>query len=150
MSTGTRPKSVIKDLSMGAINCSSETTAVNTVTKTTQDATVSKRGMWFEPVREIMELIVLRKLILQKHMHSHPVGLGVWFLVGPFVYFHTLCVRTMKPLARLCGCAGSSEPSLVAYVISTIILWAGSFSCIIPSLSVGYTQGPYIRLIYRI
>ena len=32
---------------------------------------------------------VLCKLILQKRMHSHPVGLDVWFLVGPFVSFHT-------------------------------------------------------------
>ena len=49
------------------------------------------------------------------------------FLVGPFVYFHTSCVRTAKALARLRGCAGSPEPSLVAYVISTIISRAGSF-----------------------
>ena len=52
--------------------------------------------------------------------------LDVWFLIGPFVYFHTLCVRTAKALARLCGCAGSPESSLVAYVISTKISWAGS------------------------
>ena len=31
-------------------------------------------------------------------------------------------------VARLCGNAGSPEPSLVAYVISTIISWAGSNS----------------------
>ena len=31
------------------------------------------------------------------------------------------CVRIAKALARLRGCAGSPEPSLVAYVISTII-----------------------------
>ena len=37
------------------------------------------------------------------------------------MYFHTLCVRTANDLARLPGCAGSPEPSLVAYVISTII-----------------------------
>ena len=54
------------------------------------------------------------------------VGLDTWFLVGPFVYFHTLCVRTAKALARLRGHAGSPERSLVAYVISTIISWAGS------------------------
>ena len=36
------------------------------------------------------------------------------------------CVRTAKALVRLRGCAGSPEPSLVAYVISTIISWAGS------------------------
>ena len=47
-------------------------------------------------------------------------------LVGPFVYFHSSCGRTAKALTRLRGCAGSSEPSLVAYVISTIISWAGS------------------------
>ena len=58
---------------------------------------------------------------------SHPVGLDVWILVGPFIYFHTSWVQTAKALARLRGCAGSPEPSLVAKVISTIISWAGSF-----------------------
>ena len=38
-----------------------------------------------------------------------------------FVFFHTSCVRTVKAVARLCGCAGSPQPSVVAYVISTII-----------------------------
>ena len=56
-----------------------------------------------------MALFVLRKLILHPRMRSHPVGLGVWFLVGPFVYFHSSCVRTAKALA-----------------ISTIVSWAGS------------------------
>ena len=79
-----------------------------------------------EPAHEIMALFVLRKLILQSHMRSHPVGLDVWFLVGPFVYFHTSSVRIATALVRLCGCAGSHEPSLVAYVISTIISWTGS------------------------
>ena len=59
-------------------------------------------------------------------------GYGIWlyqFLIIAYLFtFHTLCVRTAKALARLCGCAGSPEPSLVAYVISTIIWWAGSFS----------------------
>ena len=81
-----------------------------------------------EPAHEIMAFFVLRKLILQSRMRSQPVGLDVWFLVGPFVYVHTLCVRTEKALARLRGCAGSPEPSLVAYVISTIISLAGSIS----------------------
>ena len=48
-----------------------------------------------------MALFVLRKLILQKLMRSHPVGLDVWCLVGSFVYFHTSCVRIAKALARL-------------------------------------------------
>ena len=84
-----------------------------------------KIGSSIEPSHEIMALLVLRKPI-QTRMRSHPVGLDVWFLVGPFVYFHTSCVRTAKALARLPGCAGSPEPSLVAYVISTIISWACS------------------------
>ena len=72
-----------------------------------------------EQAHEIMALFVLRKLIFQTRNRSHPVWLDFWFLVGPFVYFHTSCMRTAKALARLCG-------SLVAYVISTIISWAGS------------------------
>ena len=77
-----------------------------------------------EPTHEIMVLFVLRKLILQTRMRCLPVGLDVWIRVGLFVFFHTSCMRTA--LARLRECAGSPEPSLVAYVISTIISWAGS------------------------
>ena len=55
----------------------------------------------FEPVHEIIVLFVLRKLILQTRMRSHPVGQDVWFLIEPFVYFHTSCVRTAKILVRL-------------------------------------------------
>ena len=54
-----------------------------------------------EPSHEIMVLFILRKLIFQTCMHSHPAGLDVWFLVRPFVYFHTSCVRSVKALARL-------------------------------------------------
>ena len=85
------------------------------------------RYFLFEPCHENMVLSVLRKLIHQTPMHSHPVRPDVWFLVGPCVYFHTSCVWTAKDLVRLHGRAGSPEPSLVAYVISTIISWAGSF-----------------------
>ena len=50
-----------------------------------------------------MALFVLRKLILQTRMLSHPVGqVDVWFLFEPFVYFHTLCVWTTKAAGRLC------------------------------------------------
>ena len=76
---------------------------------------------------EIMVLFILRKVILQTHIRSHPVGLDVWCLVGPFLHFHTSYMRTAKALARLCGCAGSPELSPVACVIRTIISWAGSF-----------------------
>ena len=74
-----------------------------------------------EPPHEIMALIVFRKLNLQTRMRSHPLELHVWFLVRPFVYFHTLCLRTAKALARRRGCAVSPEPSLFAYAVSTII-----------------------------
>ena len=60
----------------------------------------------FESAHEIMVLFVLCKLILQTLMHSHPVGLDVWFLVGPFISSHTSCVQTAKALARLPRCAG--------------------------------------------
>ena len=109
----------------------------------------------FGPTHEIMALIALCKLNLQTRMRSNPLGLHVWILVRPFVYFHTLCVRTAKALARLRRCEGSGEtaqmrrlwrdcadakalarlrrcavspePSQFAYAISTIISWAGSF-----------------------
>ena len=76
-----------------------------------------------------MALFVLRKLIFQMRMRSHPVALDIWFFVGPFLYmyFHTSWVRTVEVLVRLRGCADSPEPSLVACVISTIISWASSF-----------------------
>ena len=64
------------------------------------DSNVAKSKILESP-HEIMALFFLRKLIAQMHMPSHPVGLHVSFLVGPFVYFHTSCVRTAKALARL-------------------------------------------------
>ena len=36
-----------------------------------------------EPTHEILALFVLRKLILQTHMRSHPVGLDLWFWSDP-------------------------------------------------------------------
>ena len=80
-----------------------------------------------EPPCEIMALFILHKLILQTCIRSHPVGLDVWFLVGPFVYFRTSCVWTAKALTRLRGRAGLPEHSLVAYVVSTLISCAGSY-----------------------
>ena len=74
-----------------------------------------------EPSHENMAPFVLRKIILQTRMRSHPLGQDVWFLVGPFVYFNTSCERTMKTLAKLRGCVNLPGPSLVAFVISAII-----------------------------
>ena len=69
---------------------------------------------------EIMALFFLRKGIIQTCIRSHPVELDVWFLVGPF---HSSCVWTAKALARLCRCAGSPEPWLVACVIMSWLNW---------------------------
>ena len=81
----------------------------------------------YELTHGIKALIALRKLNLQMCMLSHPMGLHVWFLVGSFNYFHTSCVRTAKALVRLCAYAGLPESSLVAYAVSIIISWSGSY-----------------------
>ena len=78
-----------------------------------------------EPAHKIMVLFVRHKVTLQTCMCIHPVGLDVWFLIRSFIHFHASCVRTAKTLAKLRGCTGLSEPSLAAYVISTIISCAG-------------------------
>ena len=80
----------------------------------------------YESTHEIMALIALHKLNLQTRMRSIPLGLYVWFFVRPFVYFHTLCVQTVKALVMR-GCAVLPELSLFAYAVSTIISWAGTY-----------------------
>ena len=69
-------------------------------------------------------------ILAEYSLHSYTFRWALWpmglWLVGPFVNFHTSCVRTAKAMAGLHICAGSPEPSLVAYMISTKILWAGS------------------------
>ena len=64
--------------------------------------------------------------------HAQPTRVTRYLIfVRPFVHFHTSCVRKVKALARLRGCAGSPEPSLVANVIRSwliyyfIINWIG-------------------------
>ena len=70
-----------------------------------------------------MALFVLRKLLLQTRMRSHQ---DFWSDPSSTSILHVCEQRTAKALARLRGCAGSPEPLLVTYVISTIISWAGS------------------------
>ena len=85
----------------------------------------------FEPSHEIMSLFVLRKLILQTRMRSHPVGLDVLSFgrtLRLLPYFMCVNCEGSGEIARMRRDPCSSpEPSLVAYVISTIISWAGSF-----------------------
>ena len=57
-------------------------------------------------------------------------------------------MQTAKALVRMRGCAGSPQPSLVAYVISTIISRAGSIKIFFPYLSVKtYVVGIRIALV---
>ena len=65
---------------------------------------LSIRGQKFtiEPFHEIMVFFVLRKLILQTRLRSHPVGLDVWFFVLP--YF--MCANR-EGSGETGGCAGS-------------------------------------------
>ena len=72
----------------------------------------------YEPCHEIMALVVLRKLILQTRMRSYPEGLDVWFW-SDSSSTSILHVCGQRRLWRDCGCAGSPEPSLAAYVINT-------------------------------
>ena len=60
------------------------------------------------------------------------------FWSDPFIYFHIPCVRTGKALARLRECAGAPEPSLVVYVICTIISLAGSIHDTLTLHSIGH------------
>ena len=77
-----------------------------------------------------MALFVLRKLIFQTHMHSHYLGLDVWYLVGPFIYF--MCVNSegsgdtvrMRRLAwafvgRLCD----KYHNLMSWLISRFLIF---------------------------
>ena len=58
-------------------------------------------------------------------MPSHSEGPGIWLSVWRFLLTHCLYERAAKVLARLRGCAGLPEPSLLAYAISTKFAWRG-------------------------
>ena len=81
-------------------------------------SSISEKGWTIELSHEIIVLFMLHKLFLQTRMRSHPKGLDVWFLVDPS---STSILYMCKHWKLWRDCAGSSEPSLVAYVISTII-----------------------------
>ena len=92
-----------------------------------------------KPAHEITALFALSKLI----------RLDVWFLVSPFTYFHTSCERTAKALARLRGCAGSPEPSLVANLVSTtgsnaVNFW--SYTLVLQKVDLKFSVGNIITI----
>ena len=70
-------------------------------------------------------------------MPSHSEGLGIWLSVWRFLLTQCLYERAAKVLARLRGCAGSPEPSLLAKGISTKFAWRG------PSYEVSWEQQDY-------
>ena len=82
----------------------------------------------YEPTHEVLALFVLCKFILLIRMPSHPVGLDVWFLVWPFVYFYSSCVWTVKVLADAWPFAGrlcDKYHNLMSWLIYTL----PAFSC---------------------
>ena len=56
----------------------------------------------FEPAHVIMVLFVLRKLILQMRMRSHPLGLDVWFFGGTLRLLSYFIVANAQACLSLC------------------------------------------------
>ena len=77
------------------------------------------------PVKRIVCLRAFRHDKFQLRMPSHLEGPGIWLSVWRFLLTHCLYERAAKVLARLRGCAGSPEPSLLAKAISTKFAWRG-------------------------
>ena len=75
---------------------------------------------------------------------TNRVGQEIYILAWAFIYVPTLCMRAAKALARWRTYAGSPESSVLAYAISTQIifqswvilymLFANFFSCCLVSL----------------
>ena len=61
-------------------------------------------------------------------MPSHSEGPGIWLSVWRFLLTHCLYERAAEVLARLRGCAGSPELSLLAQAISTKFAWRGPYN----------------------
>ena len=59
--------------------CNSMFTVLFAIDKKTKKKKRKKKqtNKTYEPAHEIMAFFILRKLILQTRIHSHPVGLGV-------------------------------------------------------------------------
>ena len=67
----------------------------------------------YEPTHEKRDLSIVQFAFLQTCMHSNTVRPDLQLLVWSIFLFPILCERTAKALARLRGCAGSSEPFAV-------------------------------------
>ena len=67
-----------------------------------------------EPRQANLCLRAFRHDKFQLRMPSHSEGPGIWLSVWRFLLIHCLYERAAEVLARLRGCAGSPEPSLLA------------------------------------
>ena len=68
----------------------------------------------YEPRQANLCLRAFRHDKFQLRMSSYSEGPGIWLSVWRFLLTHCLYERAAKVLARLRGCAGSPEPSLLA------------------------------------
>ena len=68
----------------------------------------------YEPRQANLCLRAFRHDKFQPRMPSHSEGPRIWLSVWRFLLIHCLYERAAKVLARLRGCAGSPEPSLLA------------------------------------
>ena len=68
----------------------------------------------FEPRQANLCLRAFRHDKFQLRMPSHLERPGIWLSVWRFLLTHCWYERAAKVLARLCRCAGSPEPSLLA------------------------------------
>ena len=105
----------------------------------------------YELSHESMTLFVLRKLILQARMRSHPVGLDVCFLFG----------RILRLLPSFMCANSLPVPSLVAYLIKshelahTIVVFASSIfyqmkisQQIVPFVPYGYWKKSFQNALF--
>ena len=68
---------------------------------------------------------VKRICVFEHSVMTNSEGPGIWPSVWRFLLTHCLYEQVAEVLARLCGCAGSPEPSLLAQAISTKFAWRG-------------------------
>ena len=66
---------------------------------------------------------IMHFVIFQMRLHSHSVRPDLRLFV---MRLQILCEGRVNAVVRLHECAGSSEPSLFAYVMSTLFKWAVS------------------------
>ena len=105
--------------------------------------TVRQDKTLIEPREANLCLRAFRHDKFQLRMPSHSEGPGIWLSVWMLLLTHCLYERAAKVLARLRGCAGSPEPSLLAYAISTKFAWRGPIKLL--NLNYNWVWVPFDR-----